>query len=88
MAHQVGEVSSPSSEGEGTPTEEDQKPAPYESNDEGEEDLMVSGAVCPFSILLRIVVPKTGDQGDLEALIDSGCTHWLMSMPMVLRLGI
>lgn len=49
---------------------------------------MVSGSICPFSILVNIIALKLGVQGELEALIHSGCTHCLISMPMVLRLRI
>lgn len=79
---------SPSNKEEGTPAEEDHQPVPYESNNEGESDLMVSGAIHPFSIPVTIVAHKLGAQGELEVLIDSGCTRCLMSMLMVLRLEI
>lgn len=38
----------------------------------GEEDPMVNEAIHPFSIKSWIVVPETGVQGDVEAIIDTG----------------
>lgn len=67
MACQVIKVSSHSSEEEETLAEEDQQPIPYESEDEGESDPMVSGVIQPFSIPVKIIVPKLGAQGEMEA---------------------
>lgn len=74
VALQVIEVSSPSSEGTGTLIEEDQQPVLYQSEDEGESNQTVNGAVHPLSISVRIVVLKLGAWGETKALIDSCCT--------------
>ncbi|ETE60755.1 Tf2-1, partial [Ophiophagus hannah] len=38
-----------------------------------DEDPMVSGAICPFSIKTCIRVPGTRTQGELEAIVDTRC---------------
>lgn len=35
---------------------------------------MIRGALHPFALKILLVVPETGVQGDIEAIIDTGCT--------------
>lgn len=49
-----------------------QHPAPYDSEDEGEDDLMVNEVIRPFAIPAKIIVPKSVAQEKVDALIDSG----------------
>lgn len=60
----------------------------YGSNDNGKDNRMVSEAIHPFAIWSKLVVQKTGAQGEVEAIIDMGCTLCLINLPMVLKLGI
>lgn len=68
-------------------TQETPQLADYDSND-SKDDPIVSEAICPFVIKSRLVVPKTGDQGEMEIIIDTGCTRCLVSLPTVQKLGI
>lgn len=49
---------------------------------------MVTKATCPFTIKSRLVVPKMGAQGKVEAILDMGCTQCLISLPLYQKLGI
>lgn len=49
---------------------------------------MVNEVICPFTIQSKLVVPKTGVQGEVEAIIDRGCIHCLISLSTVLKFGI
>lgn len=49
---------------------------------------MVSDAIWPFPILSKLVVPLTEKAGEVEAIIDTGGTRCLISLPTVLKLGI
>lgn len=49
---------------------------------------MVSEVIWPFTIPAKIMAPKSRIQGNVEALIDSGCTSCLISLQTVLKLGI
>lgn len=80
-------VSPPEGE-EGTPAPEATLTTACDSDDDSETDPMVSKAIHPFVIKLRIVVPRTGTQGDIEAIIDTGCTRCLTSLPTVQKLVI
>lgn len=58
----------------------------YDSDDEGEDDPMVSEPICPFIVKSKITTPKTGAHKELEAIIDMGCTSFLINLPTVLKL--
>lgn len=88
LTRQAVEVSPPPNEGEGIPTRDIQQPVPYDSEDEGKDDQMVSEAICLFAIPMKIIVPKYGAQVEVDTLIDSGCTRCLISWQTVLKLGI
>lgn len=60
VAHQVIETSPTTSEGEGTLTVGKAQLTLYESNSEGENDLIVSGAITPFTAWVEIIVPHSG----------------------------
>lgn len=60
VVHQVIEVSSPSSEGEGTVAKEEQQLSLYESQGKREDIPLVNGTISPLSIPMKIVVPKLG----------------------------
>lgn len=63
-------------------------PAQYDSDDEGKNDPMVSQLILPFVFLVKVIVPNTGAQMDLNLLIDPGCTRCIINLPMVVKLGI
>lgn len=82
------EVSSPSSEGERTLTKEELQLNLYDSDSEGKDDSMASGTIIPLPVPMRIIVPKLGTQGEVKALIDSGCIQCLISLQTVQKLGL
>lgn len=49
---------------------------------------MVNEPVRPFIVKMRIIVPKTGAQGEVVVIIDTDFTHCLINLPTVLKLGI
>lgn len=61
---------------------------PYDSEDDGPEDPMVSKPIHPFIIPITIVIPQSAQHGRYGALIDSGCTQCLTSQAVVTALGI
>ncbi|KAK9395824.1 retrotransposon-derived protein PEG10 [Crotalus adamanteus] len=67
-------------------------PAPalpfFDSNDEGENDPMVSQQILPFSLPAKLVIPTSGAQIDLNVLIDSGCTRCIISLAFAMKMGI
>lgn len=65
-----------------------QQPTSYDSKDESKDDLMVNEAICPFAIPTKIMMPNSGVQRELAALINSGCIQCLISLLTVLKLGI
>lgn len=73
---------------EGPLAQEAQLPMVHDRDDNGKNEPMVSEVILPFAIQSRLVVPKTGVQEEVEAIIDRGCTHCLISLPTVLRLEI
>lgn len=85
---QAIEVSSHQQVGERTPAERNQLLTPYDSDDKGENDPMVSQAISPFAIPAKPIVPKTRAQAEIDVLIDSGCTQCLINLLMVIILGI
>ncbi|XP_060539018.1 uncharacterized protein LOC132709560 [Pantherophis guttatus] len=87
-APQIPEFFAHLTETRGIPDERDQFPEPYDTEDEGEDDPMVSGPVHPFLFPIRLTAPKTGAQETFQALIDSGSTRCLINLPTVLKLGI
>lgn len=80
MAQQVMEVSHPSSKGEGTPNSCKPNLVFYESESEGQDDPMVSGAFALLTTQVEILVPHSGARQVFTALLDSGCTHCLVSL--------
>lgn len=56
--------------------------------DEDVPDPMVSELISPFIIPVTIRHPGTGKEGDLGALIDSGCTQCLIRHLIVEALGV
>lgn len=49
---------------------------------------MMSKPIHTFAIKAKIIAPKTGAHKELKAIIDTGCTHYLINLPTILRLGI
>lgn len=70
----------PVSEGEGTLTAGDPQLTFYKSNHKREDDPMVSGTITPFLTQMEIIVPHSGAKEVVKVLIDSGCTHCLVSL--------
>lgn len=85
FVHQAIEISPPPNGEEGTPA---QGFTLYDSDNEGKDNPLVSETICRFIIKSKLAVPKTGAQGEVEAIIDTGCTRCLISLPTVLKLGI
>lgn len=89
MCHnQAIELPPPTQEGEGALADHLQLPAPYNSDDNGEDNSMVSWPIPPFAIAAKLLVPKTGVQTDLNVLIDLGCSRCLISLPAVLKVEV
>lgn len=82
------EVSPPSSKGKETPTPVKPSLVFYESDSEGENNLMVNGAIAPFTAQVEIMVPHSETRGDFNTMIDSGCTRYLVSLQTVEKLGL
>lgn len=82
------EVSPQYSEGEGTPTLSIPGPVFYKNNSEGEDDLIVSGAITPLTAQVEVLEPQTGARGVFTALLGSGCTCCTVSLQTVEKLGL
>lgn len=61
---------------------------PYDSDDEGEQDLMVSATIRPFMVMVSLTALRLGVRGMFEALIDSRCTWCLISLSAVTELEV
>lgn len=61
---------------------------PYDSEDEGLEDPMVSQPIHPFIIPVTIVGSHLGRCGTYGALINSRCTWCLVSQAVATALGL
>lgn len=51
----------------------------YESEDELVDNPMVSEPIRPFAVPIVLMSPQTGHRGGYRDLIDSCCTHCLIS---------
>lgn len=79
---QVLEFTLPFIEEEGTPTGPvltKMGPVMYKSDSEGEDDLMVSGLIIPMTARVKVTVASLGSKGILMALLELGCTRYLVS---------
>ncbi|KAK9395807.1 RTL1: Retrotransposon-like 1 [Crotalus adamanteus] len=70
-----------------TPAVPDDPLEEYDNMDP-DEDPMVSQPISPFAIPISLTSPTTGQTGEYQALIDSGCTQCLVSKGVVKKVGI
>lgn len=85
---QIVENSPPENGEDGTPAKEEPLMVLYNSEREGEDNLMVSGPVNHFEVKVSIKAPHSGTKGVVKAFIDSGSSHCLISQTMVQKLGL
>lgn len=88
MGQQVVEFTPPFIEEEGTLTPTKMGPVVYESESEGEDDLMVSGPIIPMTARVKVMMASLGSKEILLALLDSGCTRFLVSPQLIEKLGM
>lgn len=81
----VGFTPSPK-DGERTPNIPDEHL--MDINTDSDDDPLVSQPVIPVTILVELVVPSPGHKENLVALLDLGCTRWLINPALVEKLGL
>lgn len=83
VAQQVVKVSPPFGEGERTPISENPGLVFYENDSEGEDAPMINGSISSMTPKVKIFLPSSGLKETLTALLGSGCTRCVISLPTV-----